>query len=167
MKRLPVAAGSDLTITDLRLAKGWNEASRARFLEVLEESANVSAAARAVHLTRRSAYMLRQRDPEFARQWQLALDIALDHLEAVLIDRVHNGVEKGVYVGGKLVGRELVFSDSLAINLLKRHRPAGFAEATQGQPASGDPEAFIAVVQERLDRLRKADTPETDDDDDQ
>lgn len=57
---------------------GWTDAKRAAFLAELAQSCNVSRANKAAGVATRSAYLLRARDPEFARQWQAALEIGYD-----------------------------------------------------------------------------------------
>lgn len=50
---------------------GWTPARQLRFLEVLRSTGNVSAAARAVGMSRESAHRLRRREPGglFALSW--------------------------------------------------------------------------------------------------
>jgi hypothetical protein len=47
---------------------------RSRFLDTLATSSNAASAATAAGITLSHAYRLRRTDPEFARQWQAALE---------------------------------------------------------------------------------------------
>jgi hypothetical protein len=67
--------------------KGWTKARRTAFLTELAHSCNVSRAHKAAEMGERGAYALRQRDPEFARQWQQALELGYSRLELALARR--------------------------------------------------------------------------------
>jgi hypothetical protein len=58
---------------------------RRRFIDHLAATSNVSASAREIGIHVRSLFALRTRDPEFAAQWDEALDCA----EARLIGKLH------------------------------------------------------------------------------
>src|SRR3546814_5566071 len=75
---------------------GWTERRRDIFLKTLSERANVSAAARAAGMSTTGAYKLRRADPEFAQNWETALDSAMAELEAVAYERAMFGVERQV-----------------------------------------------------------------------
>lgn len=53
-----------------------------RFLESLREHPNVTVACRAARISRQQAYRARGDDPQFAADWQEALDKSVDELEA-------------------------------------------------------------------------------------
>lgn len=165
MTKLPQPAGTALAVPDIDGPQGWTPVRRQLFLDELAASANITAAAKVAGLSARSAYQLRQRDSHFAAQWQQALQIALDELEALLIDRVRQGTETGVYAGGILVGRERVYSDRLAMFVLNRHRPAGFAARVAEQTEAGaDRTDAISLIEERLARIRQGREDAADDD---
>ncbi len=102
--------------------KYWTQRKKAMFFDVLSRTANVSAAARAVGAPKNKVYELRKKDDEFRAGWELALQEAMDDLEAELRRRAMEGVEKPVYFGGKECGAFKTYSDQLGIFLLKRHR---------------------------------------------
>lgn len=58
----------------------WTEARRARLLELLEESGNLTASAEAVGTSYKALHRLRGRDPEFDRQCEAAARSAHDRL---------------------------------------------------------------------------------------
>ncbi|RMF70364.1 MAG: terminase [Alphaproteobacteria bacterium] len=111
----------------------WTEPQRKRFLDVLRKSANVSAAARAVGMSRSSAYQLRRQDPEFRAAWDEALEEALDLLEAELWRRALKGVVRPVFYGGRRCGMIRSYSDQLGMFLLKAHRPERYGALTRGR----------------------------------
>jgi hypothetical protein len=88
------------------LADEW----RPRFLTALRNSANIRAACQAAGIDRRTAYRNRDSAPEFAAQWDEALQDAIDALEQTAIKRAQAS------------------SDTLLIFLLKAHRPDKYRE---------------------------------------
>ena len=64
---------------------------RSRFLDALATSSNVAHAAAAAGITLPHAYRLRRAEPEFARQWQAALEDGYLHLELELVRRLREG----------------------------------------------------------------------------
>ncbi len=98
-------------------------ARRAHFLEILRQTANVSRAARDAGIPSSTLYGQRVRLAGFARAWDLAMAEALDTLEEVLIARARDGVEKPVFYGGEVKGSVRVYSDQLAMFLLRARRP--------------------------------------------
>lgn len=107
---------------------GWTDKRRGKFLEVLAQTANVTAAALAADKGKATAYTLRRRDPDFARQWDEAIATSMDELEAVAFERAKNGIEKIVVrAGGEPVSiRE--YSDRLLMFMLSRRKPEAYAE---------------------------------------
>lgn len=83
---------------------------RAPFLEALGNSANVRAACQRVGIGRPTAYLWRNKDPEFRAQWETAIEDACDILEAEAWKRARGT------------------SDLLLIFLLKAHRPDKYRE---------------------------------------
>ncbi len=78
---------------------------KTKFLQSLIETGNVSASARVAGVNRQYAYEIRRSDPEFASQWEDAIEEGLDGLEEEARRRAKNE------------------SDTLLIFLLKAHRP--------------------------------------------
>ncbi len=63
----------------------WNKFEKATFLGALERSCNVAMACRKIGRPERTAYAMRQRDPEFASGWATAIDRGYAHLETRLL----------------------------------------------------------------------------------
>jgi DNA-binding phage protein len=129
----------------------WTATKRAKFLRVLEDSGNVTAAAHAAGMSKSSVYQLRARDAEFAKAWDMTLATALDDVEQALIARALNGVEKTKYYRDKKIGVEREYSDTLAMFLLRRHRPRIYADmqTAVGDDADAGAEA-CALLKKRL-----------------
>jgi hypothetical protein len=77
----PSASRAVTKVTDAhaRATGKWQK----RFLEVLAETPSVKAACLTAGVSRMTAYRYRHSDPEFAEQWQDAIDQSVDDLEAV------------------------------------------------------------------------------------
>lgn len=89
--------------------------ARETFLTVLRETCNVSEAARAARIGRRTAYDWRNDDPAFAADWDEAEEEAVDALEKVARDRAIDG------------------SDRMLEILLKAHRPEKYVERLRSE----------------------------------
>lgn len=66
---------------------GWTKTRRTAFLAELAQSCNIGRALAAAGMSGSTAYQLRRRDPEFAAQWQAALEIGYERLETALLRR--------------------------------------------------------------------------------
>ena len=98
------------------------------FLTQLSVNGNVSAACDAAQIDRKAVYEKRKSDPAFAAQWDTALEIACDSLEAEAWRRAVNGVNSAIYSQGKYVADEVKYSDALMQTLLKAHKPDKYAD---------------------------------------
>jgi hypothetical protein len=99
---------------------GWTEKRQRAFIAALAKCGSVSAAAKAIGMTSRSAYRLLDSDgaDEFAKAWDEALDIGMDRLRCDALERAIAGAWVPVYRRGKLVKVEHRKSDRLAIAML-------------------------------------------------
>ncbi|MBW4330591.1 hypothetical protein KY084_06840 [Stakelama sp. CBK3Z-3] len=133
---------------------------KACFLEVLRQTGNVSRAAREAGLSSSTVYSHRAKQPKFARDWDAAMNEALDDLEAEMIDRATRGVEKPVYYRGEIVGNVRSYSDALGMFLLKARRPQVYDRLGGGTSAPGvrgmTQDEAKAEVMRRLDRIAAA-----------
>ncbi|MPW00440.1 hypothetical protein [Bombella apis] len=105
------------------------------FLDTLAKCGNISMAAKAADLSRPGLYARRERDEQFAREWDEAMDKAIDTLEAEAWRRARDGVPEFVTTGKGLVlnkeGQPVTqnrYSDTLLITLLKAHRPERYRD---------------------------------------
>jgi hypothetical protein len=102
----------------------WQE----RFLSDLRDHGNVRRAAECAGIARSTAYLERERDASFRAKWDEALEDACDLFEDEIRRRAFDGVPNDVYYKGEVVGRELEFSDSLALAYVRAHRPEKWRE---------------------------------------
>lgn len=97
------------------------------FLEALEETANVSEAARIVKLSRNCCYANRKSDEAFAELWDEAVETAVDALEREAWRRAQDGWDEAVFHDGAICGHKRKYSDHLMALLLRAHRPDKYA----------------------------------------
>lgn len=116
---------------------GWTEEKQRRFIEMLADTGLVSAAAKAVGMSRETAYRLR-RSPHgaaFARAWDAARHHAGGALEDLAFERAIEGVEQNVYDEyGEAVCTKRVHNDRLLMFLLRHLKPERYG-AAPAQPA--------------------------------
>lgn len=109
------------------------------FLKALASTGNVSDAAKQAEIHRDSAYAARDTKGKegaalvetelFARQWDSALETAIDALELEARRRAMNGVTEAVgWYQGEPGGTVQRYSDQLMTLLLKAHRPEKYRE---------------------------------------
>lgn len=104
---------------------------KARFIETLRRTGNVSAAAKEIGVPPARIYAKRQRDQSFKEDWDAAIEGALDDLEEEVRRRALEGIEKPVYYAGKKCGSITSFNDTLAMFLLKAKRPQVFGDGAE------------------------------------
>lgn len=101
---------------------GWTPERQVRFIEALSQAGIVTAAARAVGMSAKSAYALLRRagpDSGFTHAWCAALDRG--YYEALMV-ALRDGVEGQrvpVFFGGRQVGEYRRFNTSLALAALR------------------------------------------------
>lgn len=101
---------------------------RARFLELVREHGVLAYASEQVGISQNLCWMHRKKDPEFNKQVEEALDVAVSKLELEARRRAVEGVREPVYQGGALVGYKLVHSDRLLEKLLEAHLPRKYSD---------------------------------------
>lgn len=105
--------------------------ARARFIDVLRDTCNVSEAARAAGIGRRTAYEWRDADKKFSDDWDDAEQEAADKLEREAWRRAVDGVDKPVVHQGIITATYKEYSDKMLEILLKGHRPEKYAERSK------------------------------------
>ena len=115
------------------------------FLAALAEVPNVTEAARRAGISKRNVYNRRDVDPEFAAQWDDALEETLDALEGECYRRAKDGVERQVFYEGRPVGSYREYSDTLAIKILaaRRRHLYGDQRKLEVTGAAGGPVRFL------------------------
>lgn len=132
-------------------------AKRKLFLEYLSMSANITQSAQKAGIDRTTVYRWRAGLESFRTAWKQAMDQALDEIEALLLERAANGVEKPVFYGGKPCGTVRQYSDALAMFILRARRPEVYAKAVVSNETpdarEDDPVCARKAVHTRLGRL--------------
>ncbi|MBO9519035.1 MAG: hypothetical protein J7493_13295 [Porphyrobacter sp.] len=107
---------------------GWTPEVQRSFIEALAETGSVKSAARRVGRAPVGAYYLRRHPAaeEFRHAWQAALDIGIQRIEDIAMERAINGVEEPVYSYGKLVGTRTKYNDQLLMFMLRSRAPGRF-----------------------------------------
>jgi hypothetical protein len=125
----------------------WGKA----FLAALEETGSVSAAAKAAKISRVTVYAHKRDDPDFAKEWDEALDRAADTLEDEARRRAHDGVDEDIYYKGEKVGTVRKYSDVLLMFLLKGIRPQKWRETRATIP----PAELNKLIEAEFERRAK------------
>ncbi len=121
---------------------GWTEEKQRRFIETLADTGLVSAAAKAVGMSRETAYRLRRsaHGAAFARAWDAARHHAGGTIEDLAFERAIEGVEHNVYdEWGEVVCTRRVHNDRLLMWLLSRLKPERYGGAAAEREQAGQP----------------------------
>jgi len=151
--RLPVPAGELPAFTPVprqcRRHDGWTDDRQRGFIEALADTGSVEAACRAVNMSTVGAYYLRRQPgaESFRQAWEAALQLGVQKIEDVAMERALHGVEVPVYSYGKLVGSRTSYNDRLLMFMLRNRAPERFAE--------GKAKGMNAVGKMELERLKK------------
>ena len=114
---------------------GWTEEKQRRFIEALADTGLVGHAAKAVGMSRESAYRLRRsaHGAAFARAWDAARQHAGCALEDIAFERAIEGVEHNVYDQyGEVICTKRVYNDRLLTYLLRHLKPERYAPDLTG-----------------------------------
>ena len=131
-------------------------AARALFFAHLSETADVPAAATAAGLALTQVRRWRREDAAFAQDWEAAVAAARDHLEMQLLARALGGERRTLYYGGKAVGEQREFNDSLAMFFLRAHQPHVYGSSSERRTAllpKVDVVAAQIEIEKRLEAL--------------
>jgi len=107
------------------------------FLEHLRESPIISHAAKAAGISRINAWRNRKSDPDFAAEWDDAIQEGIDKAEAEAYRRAVKGYEQDVWYQGMKVGSQTLYSDQLLTLILKGNRKRVYSERTELTGADG------------------------------
>ena len=118
---------------------GWNEEKQRRFIEVLADTGIVALAAKAVGMTRESAYRLRRSEHAvgFANAWETARAQAGALIEDITFERAIEGIEHNVFdENGEIVCTKRVYNDRLLMFLLRNLKPERYGTERQAARAA-------------------------------
>lgn len=123
---------------------GWTEEKQRRFIETLADTGLVGVSAKAVGMSRESAYRLRRsaHGAAFARAWDAARHHAGGVVEDIAFERALEGVEHNVYDEyGEVVCTKRSYNDGLLMFLLRHLKPERYGRAQPAPaPQPEDPE---------------------------
>lgn len=103
-------------------------AAKAAAIEAGKIAGNVTEAAKAAGVDRRTINRWRQDDPAFAAAWESASEEAWDRLEREALRRAVDGWDDPVFYEGVQVGSRKVYSDRLAELVIKAKRAKEYRE---------------------------------------
>jgi hypothetical protein len=128
---------------------GWTPQRQTAFIEALADTGSVDAACKAVNMSTVGAYHLRRQPgaETFRAAWEAALQLGVQRVEDVVMDRALNGVEEPLYSYGKLIGTRRRYNDRLLMFILRNRAPERFSE--------GAPKGLNAVGKMEAERCKK------------
>ena len=115
---------------------------------------NVKKCAKLANLNRTILDSTRIRVPEFARQWDAAIEGITDDLEEAGLKRAINGVQKDIYYQGMVAGTETVYSDSILTMMLAGRRNSVYKNSTSTElsgPNGGPVESVSKITRTVVD----------------
>lgn len=121
------------------------ERRRSRFLEALADGHPMIQAFKLSGLPKSTMYAERKTNADFAIAVAEALDHGADVWEAEAKRRAVDGFDRPIYQGGKLVGHERQFSDTLLMFLLNGAKPERYKRRNEISGANGGP-VIVQVV---------------------
>ncbi|QUL38532.1 hypothetical protein [Erythrobacter sp. JK5] len=134
---------------------GWTPERQQEFIEALADTGSVEAACKHVNMSTVGAYRIR-RLPEgksFREAWNAALDLGVQRLEDVAMERALNGVEEPFYVYGQHVGTRKKYNDRLLMFMLRNRSPERFGNGVA--KGGSDLKGLNAVGRMEKRRLKK------------
>ncbi|WP_209347822.1 hypothetical protein [Pontixanthobacter sp. CEM42] len=152
--RMPVLASELPTFTPVprqcNRHDGWTEQRQRDFIEALADTGSVHAACKAVNMSQPGAYQLRRQPgaETFRAAWQAALDLGVQVVEDVAMERALHGIEVPVISHGKRYGSRRIYNDRLLMFILRNRAPERFAEG-------GGAKGLNAVGKMELERKKK------------
>lgn len=126
---------SEAEVSDLPTHPTSKKAWRLKFLDALRVHGIVARAAMEAGIHRDTAYFERSQDPEFAKEWEEALDRGVDMLEDVAMQRAFEG------------------DTTMLIFLLKHRRPERYREVARSIQINVTPEQVEQMSNDELDAL--------------
>lgn len=108
-------------------------------LGAVAATGNLTLACERLNISRLMVYSLKAQDPVFAKRLEEAKDLGVAAWEDEATRRAFHGWDKPVYQQGLQVGVEKMYSDPLAMFLLKGAKPDKYKERTDTTLRPGEP----------------------------
>ena len=140
---------SAMLATRRKQDNGWTPIKVAAFIEALADTCSVIKAAAYVEMSPAAAYKLRNHPDAqaFREAWDGAMGPRFEELTDIAMERIRNGVERNRWWQGDLVGVDMIFSDRLLIDMLKRTDPDRIAALRAAADAVQAP-ALLPMVED-------------------
>ena len=137
---------------------GWTPDRQLEFIQALADCGCVDEAARAVGMSRGSAYALRRRPDAraFRLAWRAAKDVMVERLDDAAMSRAINGVPVPVFHNGEQVGERRHFDERLTMFLLRYRDPVRYGRWLDRMDARQHPEGPFAILSFRIGRMLRA-----------
>jgi len=121
----------------------------ALFLEILAETCSVAQACKAVNMSRQSAYGLRARlnGQPFDLAWEAALELGLQRLAQVGLERALYGVSVPIVYRGEVVGERTCYSDRLLMFMMANPNKVGRLHVGRDYAAQNWREMLLRVAE--------------------
>jgi hypothetical protein len=127
------------TIAQSKADKRTVEKKQHDFLEKFCDLANITRAATATRIGRRTVYDWLENDKDFKVKFKKARKVAVGVLEDEAHRRAVEGIDKAIFYKGKRVKTKVKeYSDTLLIVLLKANAPKKYRERVQSQLTGPD-----------------------------
>lgn len=123
------------------------DARKAAYLSILAQTGIVGQAAKSSGFDRSTVFRWRQNDPEFAKDFDAAIEDAADTIEAEAMRRAVQGFDEPVWFKGEKVGTTRKHSDYLLGLLLKANKPEKYRERVD-QTTTSTNRTQIQIVSE-------------------
>lgn len=117
------------------------------FIAAFKETASIKVAAKLVNIHRSVHYDWIRDVPGYKALFDASVDEAAQTIEDEITRRAVEGVVEAVYYEGKVIGGKRVYSDALAMFLLRGLRPQKYRHSMEiSGPAGGAIEAALTVT---------------------
>jgi hypothetical protein len=128
---------------------------KARFVEELRAGMSPGKAGRVAGVSRSQAYVWREEDPKFDRDWREAVAEGIDMLEDEAFRRAHDGYNARTVrdKDGNIISEMREYSDGLLTTLLKCRRPETFNRPAEVHSNRVDVRVTLEEARARLERL--------------
>jgi len=137
---------------------GWTPDKQLEFIQALADCGCVDEAARAVGMSRNSAYELRRRPDAqaFRLAWRAAKDVMVERLDDAAMSRAINGVPVPIFHNGVEVGERRHYDERLTMFLLRYRDPVRYGRWLDRMSARQHPEGPFAILSFRIGRMLRA-----------
>jgi hypothetical protein len=137
---------------------GWTPDKQLEFIQALADCGCVETAARAVGMSRQSAYALRRRPDAqaFRLAWRAAKDVMVERLDDAAMSRAINGVPIPIFHNGEQVGERRHFDERLTMFLLRYRDPVRYGRWLDRCEARQHEDGPIGILCFRIGRMLKA-----------